>query len=1087
MLMAGSALAAAPAGFSINSFPGQMPAEVPGRVEPAGMLKSPLNPEKGLGAKIFGYTTVDYDGIMHYLDFFSSNPSKLYKLNEILIPNFSYDETAPRNIRALGGGWAGDKYYTYRVFYYSIGAPAVLDWISVDPKTGQANQEATLAQNGVSPAWWSFATSSAWNPNSPNDLYVLSQNTDGTITSVLHKVDKSNGRYTSTVKVFPKYYFSVAFDYDNQLYGLTWDYDADGNITGTIIDVLDADDNFNLISSTPIQVDGKAWKIYYENDITFDYTTGDLWWVAVRPKPNEEGNVDVRLIRVDPLTLATESIGTLGVNETVGGLYIDYDTAESRKAPARVKGADFLVDPAGEAKVTLTWTNPSTMWNRRNLTNLSSVEIYRDSYPGTPVGTVTATGKEGATMQWTDNGASNGIHKYYIVPVNASGKGVPYAINAFVGKDVPGPVQNLVSTTTDGRTINLQWTKPVTGDNEGWFDDSDLSYRIVRQPDNVVVTTTKNTSFHDTTIGEVDRYYYQIYASNAAGEGACAVSDAVIAGDGVKPPFSTLFETKVEADRFSQIDKNGDYKMFEYDFNSHLIRETMRLDLSDYDNDDVLVTPTLKVKKGMTYKLVYKVFFGTVEYEGVRKMATPFRLIGGTAPTAEAMTDIHFDDPDHVSYFPGDTEDYTVYFTAPVDGDYYVGLETLVKQEKSAWLYIEGFSIDEAPDNDLEAVSVDAHLYLSTVGNNRFDVTIYNNGSNDQSKYTVKVAVLDKDGNPKPFAETSDVPAIKSHESAKVTLNAKMPGMGEQPLVAVIDLEGDGNVRNNVTAPLIVQCDETDPLNFTFNMPEKQSTITNVPFQHFNACTASQTIYTPEMTLLDAIDFEDTPKITRIAWEGTAKMNLRDFNDTKLTIYMSQTDRKGYSLDAPAFLPVNSEPLFEDFVTLRSGRNYVVADFEEGFEFDPTEALVVTVLKEDNNHADWLYDWRTFDADWEAQYLHSVSCTGATPIDINAPSGRIICFADAPVLHLAVTGMNSGIGQIVISKNHAAYYSRSTSSVQTSDIAIAAVEVYNANGQLIERVKGDGSTSVRIGSDKGVALIRIIGVDGTVLSFKTII
>ena len=39
-------------------------------------------------------------------------------------------------------------------------------------------------------------------------------------------------------------------------------------------------------------------------------------------------------------------------------------------------------------------------------------------------------------MTYVDEGASNGVHKYYVVPVNAKGRGVPRNIDAFVGRDV---------------------------------------------------------------------------------------------------------------------------------------------------------------------------------------------------------------------------------------------------------------------------------------------------------------------------------------------------------------------------------------------------------------------------------------------------------------------------------------------------------------------------------------------------------------------------------------------------------------------------------------------------------------------------
>ena len=53
-----------------------------------------------------------------------------------------------------------------------------------------------------------------------------------------------------------------------------------------------------------------------------------------------------------------------------------------------------------------------------------------------PIATVDAAGKEGEKMEFTDKGAPQGIHKYYVIAVNDKGEGVETFIEAFVGRDV---------------------------------------------------------------------------------------------------------------------------------------------------------------------------------------------------------------------------------------------------------------------------------------------------------------------------------------------------------------------------------------------------------------------------------------------------------------------------------------------------------------------------------------------------------------------------------------------------------------------------------------------------------------------------
>lgn len=1084
LMVAGTAVAAAP---RIDRFPDRMPMRDNAPGADAAMQRAPLNPNKDKGVNVFGFTTRDIETAAHYVDFWTSTPAKLDKINTIAINGASSYDELYRQMRVYVGGWTGDAYYAWRVFMYTF-SPGLVDYVKVDTKTGNAEILYTWSGqgNGYGPAWWNWSQALVWNPVT-DQAFVLGQNTDGTITSVLKSFDKKTGQYGSIVKTFDTYYFAGAYSMDNEFYGLTWSYDEDGMVTGTVIDVLDVEDNYRRISSNPIKVEGKDWIINYENNMVFDYTTGDLWWSAVQLPKGSETEV-VRLVKIDPLSFTTESCGTMGANEAVGGMYIDYVTAQDRRAPAQVKDANFKIDNSGNIKVTLTWTNPSTMWNRRTLNNLSAVEIYRDAYPGTPVATVPATGKEGQAMEWTDDKASNGIHTYYIVPVNEKGKGVPYKYEAFVGKDVPGPVNNVQISTTDGKSLSLTWEKPTRGDNDGWFDDSDLTYTLVRIPDNVTVGTTKETSYTDNTLSDALRYSYEIYASNAQGKGSAAVSESLLAGQGIRAPFYTDFSSKMEADRFSALDLNGDYQTFVYDINNHLMRNTYKFILSNYGNDDVLVSPTLKVEKGHTYKLTYELFYGCLNIAGKEyDVPQPIRIIGGTAPTAEAMKDIHVEDLEHAVDLPSETQKYVAYFTAPVDGDYYVGLELLTKDYADLWLYVEGFRLENAPSDDLDAQAVNAHLYLSTVADNEFNVTVYNNGDKAQDKYTVKLATLNADGTPKVFAETSNVPAIQPHETVIVTMNAKMPFAGVADLVAIVALENDGNDDNDISDPITVQSDETMPINHTAEGDEfTEDYISNLPFTHYFPCTASQTIYTPKMTGLDKI-YDGEASITRIAWEGRSLYDMNEFDDTNLKVYISSTDSEGYSsAEAEHFLPVTGQPVFDDLVTLKGGRNYAVVDFEEPFKFDPKKPFMVTVFKEDQKHGDFMFEWRNFDNDWYSRTFHSVTCTSNSPINPSAISGKMSKFPHAPVLHMAVQGP-TGIGQIVISDEATVYYNKANSTVEAG-FAIATVEVYGTNGQLVERVKvSGGANSAHINAANGICIIKVTGVDGKSVMFKTII
>lgn len=209
LMVAGASFAAAP---DVHSFPPRLNSAVPAPESLSNAVRSPLNPNKDRGTKIFGYTTLDYDGIRHYVNLWSTSPNKLEKVNDILVPGGKYDEVMPRNIGCVSGGWSGDAYYAYRMFYYTY-ETRMIDWVKVDPSTGQTEQLYIWNETGApDPDWWSNSQGLIWNPNQPNKTYVLAQNTDGSITSVLKEVNTADGSQSSPVHVFTKYYFAAAFD-----------------------------------------------------------------------------------------------------------------------------------------------------------------------------------------------------------------------------------------------------------------------------------------------------------------------------------------------------------------------------------------------------------------------------------------------------------------------------------------------------------------------------------------------------------------------------------------------------------------------------------------------------------------------------------------------------------------------------------------------------------------------------------------------------------------------------------------------------------------------------------------------------------
>lgn len=1063
----------ADAARTVHEYPAMMPTQTEAAAAIGNKpMRAPLNQERPLGTKLFGVTAYDFDIARHYVTLYSNQPGKLNKLNTVLFAGTS-DEQTPVLHGITAGAWAGDGYYGYKTAYYSATGSTYLDcWVNVDTETGVATILKDLSNPSFTHAW-TYTYDLAWNPKN-GKFYGLAygdkNNQYDAATSKIISIDKATGDNLGNVKALDDYYFCMAFDYDGNLYAIRWTYNAKGERTGCNLDIFDED--FDRTKTTPLYVDGASFLIYFQNGLEFDYSTGDLYWAAANDDTNGY------LIKIDPQSGATTNLGTTGYNEMLKALYVPYVTAESRTAPARVADLAFAIDQTGANKVTINWTNPTTQWNRKALSTLKEVKIFRDGAE-TAVATLDATGKEGQAMSWTDDAATKGVHSYTVVAYSADGKkGVPDTLDAYVGRDTAGPVRNLVaSPTADGKGITISWQAPVTGDSNGWFDAESLEYKITRLPDNKVFEgTVKETSFSDLNIPEAQAYSYVVTPVTTDGEGTPVTSNSVIAGMSILPPFAADLSNEDSAARFTCIDKNQDGNRMEYAFNTNTSGYSIRFLMSNGDNDDILATPPLSLRKGHTYRVKYHTSYGC--YGKDRVINHKFRIVGGTAATAEAMTDLHSEmNVTTVGLYP--THDIDEYFVSPVDGDYFVGLEILTSNEADMWSYIESFEITECPDNDLSVESFKTYLNLSSQEKNTFYVDVYNNGQVTQTDYKVGVAHINVAGEPVIFAEIENVPALAPHKHALFMIEGAPDRAGDVEVVGVVTLANDGNLDNNLSKRTKVMVD--DYTAFTYTITDgKESYDPNVPMSHYRSLSMTQTIYNPDMTGLN----EPEPiEITRLAWEYNG---LDTFDGTEYKVYLTETDKKLFS-PGDGFVNITTDPIFEGPLMVKKGTNYVLADLDEIFYYNTNKSLLVTVVKHETAHADWLTQFLCFDDVWREEGRHSLRCWGdGDTFDVSrASSTKATHNASAPVLHLAAHGIISGVDG-VSAVNPNATLSFDGNVLTAGGAELRNVKAYTMAGATAASKSVNG-TSARLDLAQGIYIVRATLADGSVRTMKVVV
>ncbi len=1074
LAMAG-AMTAIAADVSVNAYP---PLLEPREAAAPKAMRAPLNQTAKKGLKVFGYTGVDYYRNRSFCNYYSGL-YELERLNTIATDEEIAQYSVPDLLRMDAGAYNHDDgyYYAYRVKGYSLGIIRDDKWMKVDPKTGEwshvydysATDEKAHAKFPLYDMAYSIYDS---------EMYGLVQSTTA-VKSRLAIINLSTGLPYDFTDL-DEYYFAISFDYEGTLYGVRWKYDKDGKVSGTLLDTFDKD--FNVASSRELRVNNAAWPGYYQHGLDFDYTTGDLIWSAT----DTEGNQ--KMVRINPDTAETELLGSIGFNETFLGLHVPYQTADSRTAPARADNLSFTVDENGENSVTISWTNPSTLWNRSEMTDLQSVKLYRDSQDGNPITTLDATGKEGQPMSYVDTEAAQGIHTYYIVPVNPQGNGISNSVEAFVGKDTPGAVSDVTLETLDeGKSVRIKWNVPAIGDSEGWFDTSSLSYKVTRLPDNkVVAENLKLRTVTDRNIEEAMFYSYVITPGNAQGEGTPFTTEGILAGASVRIPFASDIDNINEANRFTSFDMYGSRGLYEFSGSNTSARpggNALRYNTQP-TNNTTLATPPLNVTEGKTYRVVWKFAIGRYG-AGMREYFHHFRVVGGDQLSPSAMTLI--EDFDNFSTSRTDEAfEIESFFQAPVSGDYYVGLtcaSTIADWSAlQPWIYILGFEITEVYDNDLAVVSVDTPGFISSTTDNRIRVKVRNMGLNEQSDYTVSVGISRLDGTFLPFATTSDVPALKSRESADIeVVGFAKDAFDVQDLVGRVELAGDQNAANNTSDFYEVHFFEGDAFNYRADDEYSRWISTWLPFRIYDQYSASQTYYTGDMLGLD----EDYNTITGLAWVYNSPVDITFDN---LQIWLAASDRDVFQTSA--WDTKDNKLVYDGPLSIPAGDNlFMSVTLDDSFGIYEYDNLLVTVFATESGNTGnqnfplQFHVWNNGNANINSSdgRYHSFYYGSAEPFNFTQSGYRE---SSIPVLYVAANGKKSSVENVGVNQSNGVRVSGNTAYLYG---AASTLEVFDFSGSKLLSLDVEGCNNVSLPLAAGLYIVRVADAAGNYTTVKAFI
>lgn len=1075
LLLAG--LTAAPAlgqKTTVNAFPKPLaPVANAGMKAPQLHLPSAID-DKKKGITMYAGQRLDQSKRRSWVKWQTGDSFNFTKIYEY-IHHDKYNEDQQRGIYMGAYDSSNDTYYAFFNMHYTFGdmpmALAKVDMLTGD--TTNVFQFADLAEPDLEQtAWYNgrykyamaydpvnevmYALGADYENGNPNlgytVLYEVNLNAT-TLNDLFKKVKDMDGLY-----------WDFCFDTQGNAWFAQKYGGSDGIVKGTNLVKMDGD--FNRISEVKMQSEwGEDINSIYFSTMYFDNSTGDLYYLPC----SDYGSTS--LYKVNPTTGISQSVAWFNQGNHFTGLYIPYLTADNGAAPARVSGLDAQADLNGAMKDTIKWVTPSKTWAGDDLANLQSVKIYRKNagYATTELtktadliansqllATVPATEKETA-MSWVDENPTDGINTYYVLAANDKGNGVIDSIRCYMGIDVPGAVGNIM-LEKNGTGVDISWTAPEKGANNGYIGTEGLSYKITRLPDNVVVAeNVTDTKYTDNTLGEQQSYSYTIQAVNAKGAGAIATSDPVMAGSALKTPISLAFDTQTDADRWSTNKMSNSIYFYYAGGWSDDYKCMIGYGTSNGTVEGTLISPSLYLEEGKTYRF-------TTDFQADFFDDAYFDLYVGVGTNSESQ-----DGATIIAKREGEQyaeqyhrEKYEDYFVAPASGTYYYTLRVKTVDKYNIFKLF-GLKVDYVAESDMAATSIDGVLEAVAQQANECTVKVRNLGSKDQENYTVKL-LMDNEGKMVEVGSGTGTELLKTGETADVKVSFNPPYDGVWDFYGVVVANGDEVRTNDTTAVKTLKVLEAGSQGWTniVTTGHKEDLSSFGLFWNDSESEYSQSVYYPEeiKTIKGGV-------IKRIGWMYDGADNLTDrSNPVDVKIYLAHTDKKSFAGVGDLVLPSDRELVVEGQMVFEPGKDHLISfALDTPFEYNNEQNLAVICEKSGTTGYNMCALWHIYNNDWSTGYVERTLMK----------SGGYWSRSELPILFLGIYDP-TGVERVQLVGADVAY----ANGLLAFDQVVNA-EVYTVGGKLVSSFKG---SSARLNLAKGMYVVRATAADGQVMVKK---
>lgn len=381
-------------------------------------------------------------------------------------------------------------------FTIEYGSSSTVDWIIEDLNPNIYSVYVNGTEMVTSQVWSSGETIS----------YDLSSLTSGLHNITIQAFDTAMNSLKHTVFVTVE--DTVVPVYTNTPFDISYELGSTGNILSWIVTDFDPG-TYSITQNSTSVISEQSW----ESGIAIN-------------------------INIDGLNIGNY-IYEISVSDGSGNLVTDSVFVEVYQVTAPSVPVNLQVT-VGSTSLYLTWDPPDDNGRDAAIT----YTLYRSTSSGSGYSQIFA----GSLTQYNDTSVSTGITYYYVVnATNSGGTSGNSGEATGVIADYPGIPQNF-ATSAGESFVYLSWQAPL---NDG--GSAILQYRIYKGETSgnlVLLTTTSQPFYNDTSVNNEQFYYYVVSAENAVGEGLVTTEESAFPAWAFSVPNAPInVTTSIDTDR----------------------------------------------------------------------------------------------------------------------------------------------------------------------------------------------------------------------------------------------------------------------------------------------------------------------------------------------------------------------------------------------------------------------------------------------------------------------------------------------------------------------------------------------------------